>query len=78
MKYIFNQAHKVYVWLGEADYRSKWLGTLATHMRRGETHSANRLLNKTKQKDAIQSLLERPWFQRVWVRLACTRLSSSH
>lgn len=70
MKHIFNKAMKIYVWLGESDSRSEKLFEYAKKLRRGEDSPKsvlNRLLGPRELRHAIQDLLERPWFQRVWV-----------
>lgn len=70
MRLIFNQAHQVYIWLGEHDDRSKQLFEYAEKKRSGDDSSRrvlNRLLSRKELRDAIERLLERPWFQRVWV-----------
>lgn len=70
MKHIFNRATKIYVWLGEADNRSEKLFEYARKLRRGDDSPKsvlNRLLGQRELRHAIQDLLERPWFQRVWV-----------
>ena len=73
MKKIFNQAKEVIVWLGEEDVQSRKLCEYAKRMERGRQSPKNpqrilkKLLNPRQLQDAIQNLLERPWFQRVWV-----------
>ncbi|TKA71589.1 hypothetical protein B0A55_08324 [Friedmanniomyces simplex] len=73
MKHIFSKA-KVIVWLGEEDDRSKKLCEYARKMGRGE-HAPrdnprtvlNRILSQRQLQDAVQRLLQRQWFTRVWV-----------
>lgn len=74
MKDIFSHAKEVNVWLGEEDDRSKKLCEYAKKMGRGEDSPKNtwkstlsRIMTQRQLEDAIQSLLQRPWFQRVWV-----------
>ncbi|KAK4542991.1 hypothetical protein LTR36_005989 [Oleoguttula mirabilis] len=76
MKHIYSQAKEVNVWLGEEDDRSKKLCEYAKKMRRGEDSprstftrksTMSRIMSQRQLEDAIQSLLQRPWFQRVWV-----------
>ena len=74
MKKIFNRAKEVIVWLGEEDAQTRKLCEYAKKMERGRSSPKNpqktylkRLLNPRQLQDAIQNLLERPWFQRVWV-----------
>lgn len=74
MKKIFNQAKEVIVWLGEEDAQSRKLYEYARKMERGRHSPRNaqksvmkKLLNPRQLQEAIQALLERPWFQRVWV-----------
>ncbi|KAK5132720.1 hypothetical protein LTR08_008686 [Meristemomyces frigidus] len=76
MKYIFSQAKEVVVWLGEEDDRSEKVCEYAKKMHRGDdspkstwTHKSTmkRIMSQSQLQNAIQSLLQRPWFQRVWV-----------
>ncbi|KAI7264955.1 hypothetical protein KC345_g8643 [Hortaea werneckii] len=72
MKHIFSHARKVVIWLGEEADKSKELCDYAEKMRDlGRTErssgSLGRILSPKHLQDAIQSLLNRPWFQRVWV-----------
>lgn len=74
MKHIFNQAKEVCVWLGEQDDKERMhkLFEYAKRLRRGEDSPRNqnnldRILSPRQLQLAIQRLLERPWFQRVWV-----------
>lgn len=70
MKLIFNQAHQVYIWLGEHDDRSKQLFEYAERKRIADNSSRrvlNRMLSRKELRDSIEQLLERPWFHRVWV-----------
>jgi hypothetical protein len=71
MEHIFSQAKDVIVWLGEEDDKSKKLCQYARKMKRREDDSPKqtlkRILNPRQLQDAIQKLLQRPWFQRVWV-----------
>ncbi|KAK5174187.1 uncharacterized protein LTR77_001267 [Saxophila tyrrhenica] len=66
---IFSQAKDVIVWLGEEDDKSGKLCEYARKMRRGEDspkQTLKRILTPRQLQDAIQKLLQRPWFQRVW------------
>lgn len=72
MKHIFSHARKVVIWLGEEANKSKELCDYAEKMRDlGRTDrsssSLGRILSPKHLQDAIQNLLNRPWFQRVWV-----------
>lgn len=71
MKQIFSHAKEVIVWLGEEDDRSKKLCEYAKKMRRGEDNSPKNvlrsILSARQLQDAMQKLLQRPWFSRVWV-----------
>jgi len=71
MKQIFSHAKEVIVWLGEEDDRSKKLYDYAKKMRRGEDNGPRnvlrRILSARQLQDAMQKLLQRPWFSRVWV-----------
>jgi hypothetical protein len=74
MKNIFNQAKEVIVWLGEEDAQTRKLCDYAKKMERWRSSPRNPqrnflswLLSPRQLQDAIQNLLERPWFQRVWV-----------
>lgn len=70
MKYIYSNAREVIVWLGEKADRSDELFQYARKMRRGEeasqTAQLNRILPAQQRKKAVQKLLRRPWFYRVW------------
>ncbi|EME44955.1 hypothetical protein DOTSEDRAFT_127979, partial [Dothistroma septosporum NZE10] len=65
MKHIYNQAREIFIWLGEAANRSDELFRYAKKLRSKSV--ANRIMSLPELKKAIQGLLERPWFQRVWV-----------
>lgn len=70
MQHIFSQAKDVIVWLGEEDDKSGKLCEYARKMRRGDDSPRQvltRILTPRQLQDAIQKLLQRPWFQRVWV-----------
>jgi hypothetical protein len=70
MKHIFNQAREVFIWLGQEDDRSDKLCEYAKRIRRGDDNrkgTLKRLMNQRELKHSIQKLLERPWFERVWV-----------
>ena len=71
MKNIFNQAKEVIVWLGEEDNNARKLFDYAKKMdnvRDSRKKSAlKKILSPRQLQDAIQRLLLRPWFQRVWV-----------
>ena len=77
MKNIFSQAKKVIVWLGEEDKRIVKLCEYAKKMERWKFDSTNpkqrqkgslsKILNPRELQAAIQKLLLRPWFQRVWM-----------
>lgn len=64
MAKIYSQANRVVVWLGEAaDNSDLALEAIRVVGAKKPTHSSE---NKTIQ-PAILSLLQRPWFQRIWV-----------
>lgn len=71
MKHIFTQAKKVCVWLGEEDGNERMykLFEYANRIRDGSRNqtSLNRILTPRQLQIAVQRLLERRWFQRVWV-----------
>lgn len=71
MKHIFMQAKKVCVWLGEQDGNERMykLFEYANRVRDGSRNqsSLNRILTPRQLQIAVQLLLQRPWFQRVWV-----------
>lgn len=68
---IFHQAREVIIWLGEEADRSDQLCEYAKKQRRGgfDTRKAElgRILTSRQVQDALQSLLLRDWFSRVWV-----------
>ena len=88
MKDIFTHAKQTVVWLGEEDGRSAKLCEYARKMRRSDDSPKNaldRILSQRQLQGAIQKLLERPWFQRVWVipevalaRFTVVQIGSSH
>ncbi|KAK4624582.1 Heterokaryon incompatibility protein 6, OR allele [Fulvia fulva] len=65
MKHIYNQAREIFIWLGDAANRSDELMQYAKKLRAKSV--ANRIMSPPELKKAIQGLLDRPWFQRVWV-----------
>ncbi|KAK3684688.1 hypothetical protein LTR37_020018 [Vermiconidia calcicola] len=72
MQNIYSFSKKVVVWLGEEDDKTRKLCDYAKKMRRGDDSSKIRnTLNKTMSprelQAAIQNILQRPYFQRVWV-----------
>lgn len=70
MKHIYNQARKVYVWLGEAGSGTQQLFAFAKRIAPGDDSlkkPLKQLFSQKKLKDALENLLQRPWFQRVWV-----------
>ncbi|KAK4553139.1 hypothetical protein LTR86_009866 [Recurvomyces mirabilis] len=74
MKHIFTNAKEVIVWLGEADDKSAKLCEYARKMPRGEhairdspKNALKRILGQRQLQDALQKLLARKWFTRVWV-----------
>lgn len=71
MKHIFNQAHKIYVWLGEGDSQTEKLCAYAKRLRRGSENSPKtaleKILKRRELEKAIKDILQRPWFSRVWV-----------
>lgn len=68
---IFHQAREVIIWLGEEADRSDQLCEYAKKQGRGgfDTRKAElgRILTSRQVQDALQSLLLRDWFSRVWV-----------
>jgi hypothetical protein len=74
---IYGQANRVLVWLGEAaDNSSQAFEDIRIA---SEENSTNSLIKETSQK-AILQLLERPWFQRIWVneRILCSNTSRKY
>jgi Heterokaryon incompatibility protein (HET) len=65
MAKIYSKASRVIVWLGEATHDSDTaLEEIRVAASKGSANSSN---NATTQQ-AILALLQRPWFQRIWVR----------
>jgi hypothetical protein len=65
MAMIYSKAHSVLVWLGEAADDIEGALEDIQHAANGEfTERSNKKMNQK----AIFSLLQRPWFQRIWVR----------
>ncbi|KAK5118813.1 hypothetical protein LTR62_000022 [Meristemomyces frigidus] len=74
MKHIFTQAKEVIIWLGDEDDKSGKLCEYARKMPRGEhvikdspKSALNKIMGQRQLQDAIQKLLARKWFTRVWV-----------
>ena len=65
MAMIYSKAHRVLVWLGEAAHDIE--GALEDIQRAAHEESLERSSKEMNQK-AIFNLLQRPWFQRIWVR----------
>lgn len=65
MVVIYRKAHRVLVWLGEtADDREGALEDI----QRAANEESTELSNKKMNQKAIFNLLQRSWFQRIWVR----------
>jgi hypothetical protein len=65
MAMIYSKAHRVLVWLGETADDIK--GALEDMQRAASEESTDHSAKRINQK-AIFNLLQRPWFQRIWVR----------
>jgi hypothetical protein len=65
MAMIYSKAHRVLVWLGEAAHNIE--GALEDIQRIAHEKSTERS-NKKMNQEAISDLLQRLWFQRIWVR----------
>jgi hypothetical protein len=65
MAKIYSKAYRVIVWLGEEAVDTK--GALEEIRLAANEESAKRS-NKEINRQAILNLLQRSWFQRVWVR----------
>lgn len=65
MAEIYANANRVIVWLGEASSDSGQVFETLRKAARGQ--DTQRAIDEPTQ-EAIFTLLERPWFQRVWVR----------
>jgi hypothetical protein len=65
MAIIYSKAHRVLVWLGEAADDIE--GALEDIQRAANEESTEHLYKKMNEK-AIFNLLQRQWFQRIWVR----------
>jgi hypothetical protein len=66
MAEIYSKASRVIIWLGEEEKDSN-LALEQIHLAADDT-STKPLLNKL-NKQAIRTLLQRPWFNRIWVRV---------
>jgi Heterokaryon incompatibility protein (HET) len=66
MAEIYSKASRVIVWLGEAENDSDQ--ALEEIRLAADNMSAEPLVNKP-NKQAILTLLHRPWFKRIWVRV---------
>lgn len=80
MKHIFNHSKQVVVWLGEEADNSSNLCEYAKKMRPrdGLRASLSRILTPRQLEISIQKLLERPWFQRVWVCMLRVNCQDEH
>jgi hypothetical protein len=65
MAKIYSKAHRVIAWLGEETEDTK--GALEDIRLAADEESTERSKKEMNQ-EAIRSLLERPWFERIWVR----------
>jgi hypothetical protein len=65
MAKIYSKAHRVIVWLGKEAVDTK--GTLEDICLAASEESTGRSKKQMNQQ-AIINLLQRPWFQRIWVR----------
>lgn len=66
MAKIYAKASRVIVWLGEAAEDSDQ--ALEEIRIAAVKQSTNLAINETNHQQAILTLLERPWFRRIWVR----------
>ncbi|KAK3711102.1 hypothetical protein LTR37_009889 [Vermiconidia calcicola] len=72
MQNIYSFSKKVVVWLGQEDDKTRKFCDYAKKMRRGDDSSKirntlNKIMSPRELQDAIQNVLQRPYFQRVWV-----------
>ena len=67
MAKIYSNAHRVIVWLGEEVIDKDTKGALEDIRLAANEEFTERSKKEINQK-AILSLLQRPWFQRIWVR----------
>jgi hypothetical protein len=65
MAMIYSKAHRVLVWLGEAAHNIE--GALEDIQCAANEESIE-VSNKKINEKAIFNLLQRQWFQRIWVR----------
>ncbi|KAH8656239.1 heterokaryon incompatibility protein-domain-containing protein, partial [Tricladium varicosporioides] len=63
MAIIYSKAHRVLVWLGEEDDTEGALEDIQLAANEEPTERSNREVNEK----AISNLLQRQWFQRIWV-----------
>lgn len=61
---IYGQATRVIVWLGGTEHDSD----LAVEEIRAVGKEPSNFWNNERKQEAIRTLLERPWFRRIWVR----------
>lgn len=66
MAKIYAKASRVIVWLGKEAAESNQ--ALEEIRNAAGNQSTNPTINETNHQQAILTLLERPWFQRIWVR----------
>ena len=73
MAKIYNNAHRVIVWLGEEAVEIK--GALQDIQLSANEEFAERSKKEINER-AIRSLLHRPWFQRIWVGNKCLYIAT--
>jgi len=68
MAQIYSQASRVVIWLGGAENDSDQALEDIRVAAEDESGTSDGLSSREPNKEAILKLLERPWFQRIWVR----------
>jgi hypothetical protein len=75
MAKIYSKAHRVIVWLGKEAVDTE--GALEDICLAASGESTGRSKKQVNQQ-AIMNLLQRPWFQRIWVRERPTTITRRH
>jgi len=69
MAEIYAKASRVVIWLGDAEGNGDALEAIRLIAEKSLERSAAGLSTVKPFQQSISQLLERPWFQRIWVRV---------
>jgi hypothetical protein len=74
MAEIYAKASRVVIWLGDSDGNDDPFAAIRLAAQCSTGHSAAGAFNAEVCRQNIPQLLERPWFQRIWVRIPSLKL----